>query len=116
MDILKTIFDAQRELNRKTLANSGINYDKICETHDEEWLLKYSRAQIHETLEFEDELNWKHWKTPTHININAAKEELIDELHFWVSKCQIMGMGAEEVLHIYLKKNGINHERQSTGY
>jgi len=115
-DILTAIWGAQYELNVETLKNAGENYHKICREHNPEWLLKYSRAQIHESIEFERELPYKWWKNNPPVDLDKAKEELIDELHFWVSKAQILGMNPVDVLDGYNKKNKINHERQEGEY
>jgi dimeric dUTPase (all-alpha-NTP-PPase superfamily) len=126
MDILKTIFEQQYKLNKRILKERHrLDYDKLCDhkiqdehtkKHRIEWLLNYNRAQIHESVELEDSLPWKWWKDPADVDWQNIAIELIDELHFWVSKCQIAGMDAEKLGELYSQKNKLNQLRQDKGY
>jgi dimeric dUTPase (all-alpha-NTP-PPase superfamily) len=126
MDILKTIFEKQHELNRRILKERHQqDYDQLCDhtKHDPqlekkrvEWLLHYNRAQIHESIELEDSVPWKWWKDPAPVDWENIAIELIDELHFWVSKCQIAGLTADKLADLYIKKNKLNQLRQDRGY
>jgi dimeric dUTPase (all-alpha-NTP-PPase superfamily) len=126
MDILKTIFEKQYELNRRILKDRHkMDYDELCQ-HDKqtpelekkrvEWLLHYNRAQIHESIELEDSVPWKWWKDPAPVDWQNIAIELIDELHFWVSKCQIAGLDVQKLQDLYLQKNKLNQLRQDKGY
>lgn len=126
MDILKLIFDKQFELNKRILKERhNEEYEFLCdhrrqgkelETKRVEWLLNYNRAQIHESIELEDSLPWKWWKDGSEIDWQNIAIELIDELHFWVSKCQIAGLDVDKLADIYFKKNKLNQLRQDKGY
>jgi dimeric dUTPase (all-alpha-NTP-PPase superfamily) len=126
MDVLKTIFDKQYELNKRILnERHNQNYDEICDHSKKskemdkirtEWLLKYNRAQIHESIELEDSFPWKWWKDGDEIDWQNVGIELIDELHFWVSKCQIAGLDVEKLGKLYEQKNKLNQLRQDKGY
>ena len=126
MDILKLIFQKQYELNKRILRERHqLDYDQLCdpENHDTEieklrveWILNYNRAQIHESVELEDSLPWKWWKDRSEIDWQNIGIELIDELHFWVSKCQLAGLDADKLADLYLKKNKLNQLRQDKGY
>ena len=128
MDLLKTIFDKQKELNQRILRERhGMDYDALCdqENRDKEtvkgridWLLNYNRAQVHESMEMEDSLPWKWWKDYDYDQIDweNIRMELIDELHFWVSKCQLVGLDPEKMSELYMKKNKLNQVRQDKGY
>lgn len=126
MDLLKTIFDKQYELNKRILKERhNQDYDKLCDPgqQDEQtvqqrihWLLNYNRALIHESIEMEDSLPWKWWKDMEHIDWDNIRIELIDELHFWVSKCQLAGLDPQSLAELYLKKNKLNQVRQDGGY
>jgi dimeric dUTPase (all-alpha-NTP-PPase superfamily) len=126
MDILKTIFEKQYELNRRILKERHQqDYDQLCdhsrsdaqlEKKRIEWLLNYNRAQIHESIELEDSVPWKWWKDASAVDWQNIAIELIDELHFWVSKCQIAGLTAEKLAELYLQKNKLNQLRQDRGY
>ena len=126
MDILKTIFEKQYELNKRILRERhNQDYDKLCdhevkgpelEQERVKWILNYNRAQIHESIELEDSVPWKWWKDPAPVDWQNIAIELIDELHFWVSKCQIAGLDVEKLQELYIKKNKLNQLRQDKGY
>ena len=126
MDVLKMIFDKQFELNKRILKERhNQNYDEICNHSNKskemdkirtEWILNYNRAQIHESIELEDSFPWKWWKDGDEIDWQNVGIELIDELHFWVSKCQIAGLDIEKLGKLYEQKNKLNQLRQDKGY
>ncbi len=126
MDFLELIFNKQYELNKRILKERhGQDYDQLCdqnrtdpETVNErvKWLLNYNRALIHESIEMEDSLPWKWWKDMQEIDWENIRIELIDELHFWVSKCQLVGLDPQKLTELYLKKNQLNQIRQDKGY
>jgi len=128
MDLLQTIFDKQFELNKRILKERhGCDYQELCDQNNQdeatirrriEWLLNYNRAQIHESFEMEDSLPWKWWKDMelSEIDWDNIRVELIDELHFWVSKCQLVGLDPQKLAELYLKKNKLNQVRQDRGY
>ncbi|MGD9488253.1 MAG: dUTPase [Calditrichaceae bacterium] len=126
MDILKVIFEKQYELNKRILKERHEqDYDQVCDQNNQdsetvrrrvEWLLNYNRALIHESIEMEDSLPWKWWKDYSEIDWENIRIELIDELHFWVSKCQLVGLDPQKLAELYLKKNKLNQIRQDKGY
>jgi len=126
MDLLQVIFEKQYELNKRILKERhGQDYDELCNPENDnketvksrvEWLLNYNRAQMHESMEMEDDLPWKWWKDKDSIDWDHVRMELIDELHFWVSKCQLAGLTPELLTELYMKKNKLNQIRQDKGY
>jgi len=50
------------------------------------------------------------------IDWENIRIELIDELHFWVSKCQLVGLNPHNLTELYVKKNKLNQVRQDKGY
>ena len=126
MDLLQTIFDKQYELNKRILKERhSQDYDKLCDQSKNdsetrksriEWILNYNRAQIHESIELEDSLPWKWWKDMDEIDWDNVQIELIDELHYWVSKCQLVGLNPDSLAQLYLRKNKLNQVRQDKGY
>lgn len=126
MNLLQVIFDKQYELNKRILKDRhGQDYDKLCDQDSQDdatlkqridWILNYNRAQIHESIELEDSLPWKWWKDMDVIDWDNIRIELIDELHFWVSKCQLVGLDPDSLAELYLKKNKLNQVRQDKGY
>lgn len=126
MDLLQTIFDKQFELNKRILKERHqSDYETLCDQKNQDaetvqrrvqWLLNYNRAQIHESIELEDSLPWKWWKDMDQIDWDNIRIELIDELHFWVSKCQLVGLDPKGLAELYMKKNKLNQVRQDKGY
>lgn len=126
MNLLEEIFEKQYALNKRILKERhGQDYDRLCDQNEKdaetkkqriEWILNYNRAQIHESIELEDSLPWKWWKDMNEIDWENVRVELIDELHFWVSKCQLVGLNPESLAELYLKKNKLNQVRQDKGY
>ncbi len=126
MDFLELIFNKQYELNKRILKERhGQDYDQLCDPNRNDaktvnervkWLLNYNRALIHESIEMEDSLPWKWWKDMDEIDWENIRIELIDELHFWVSKCQLVGLDPQKLTDLYLKKNKLNQIRQDKGY
>ena len=98
-------------------------FEYLCEednssSHSKEkvkWLLNYNRAQLHETIEFEDSLPWKWWKKGE-TDLQNVKVELVDELHFFISKCLVAGVTPDELFKLYKKKLKLNYKRQKEGY
>jgi dimeric dUTPase (all-alpha-NTP-PPase superfamily) len=126
MDLLQTIFDKQFELNKRILnERHQSDYEALCDQQNQDvetvrqrvqWILNYNRAQIHESVELEDSLPWKWWKDMDQIDWDNIRVELIDELHFWVSKCQLVGLDPKGLADLYMKKNKLNQVRQDKGY
>ena len=73
-------------------------------------------AIIHEAVELQRTTNWKWWKTPVEFDQKQAREELIDIWHFVVQASLELGLGPEDILDEYKKKNEINRQRQLAGY
>ncbi len=79
----------------------------------------YIDAMASECHELQDCLAWKHWyreakegKQYILQDLQNARVEVVDMLFFWISLCQLLGMGPEEVYRLYEAKLGINHNRQ----
>lgn len=69
--------------------------------------------ELHEAL---GELGWKPWANSDHINHDAIKGELVDAFHFFMNMCFIAQVSAEDLIQGYIKKSGINEQRQEAGY
>jgi len=126
-DKLEIIFDLQNDLNKMVLDklyHEGY-WDRICDldasfakkfdSDRAQWLLNYNRAQIHESMEFEDSVGWKWWAKQD-TDIQNLKVELVDELHFFISKCLLLGISPLELFNLYKKKLKLNYDRQKEGY
>lgn len=77
------------------------------------WNVTALTDELHELL---GEIGWKPWAKSRHINLDAAKGELIDALHFLLNLCLVLGMDASEIIHRYDAKHEKNAKRQEEGY
>ena len=112
MDKLEEIFKMQYELNRRI----GIDSTELSDEDKIKWTLNYSRALAQENSELVDSLPWKWWAKYQNFDIQNARVEVVDMLHFLVSMAQVLGMSADDFYQAYLKKNKVNHNRQDSGY
>lgn len=113
-DRLEDIFELQASLNLKI----GVNA-RAMQGHDEEvgrWILQYARALSQETAELVDCVPWKWWAKYQKFDMQNARVELVDILHFVVSLAQVMGMSAEDLHKLYVGKHRVNVGRQEDGY
>lgn len=70
--------------------------------------------ELHELL---GEIGWKPWAKSRHINLEAARGEAIDAMHFLANIFLVLGLDdAEEVLRRYHAKHKKNAARQEAGY
>lgn len=56
------------------------------------------------------------WAKYQKFDVQNARVEVVDMLHFLVSLAQVLGMSAQDFYDAYAKKNHINHNRQDSGY
>lgn len=113
MDKLDEMFLMQSKLNARIL---GKNPEEVMQKNVTEWLLKYSLALRQEVSELVDCVPWKWWAHYQKEDVEHAKVELIDIIHFVISLAQTLGMSSEDVFNTYMKKNSVNFQRQDAGY
>jgi len=117
MNLLKTIFDKQYELNKRILKERhGKDYDELCDQNKQDketvksrvdWILNYNRAQIHESIELEDSLPWKWWKDMESIDWETEG--------VWVSKVEraswvdVAGLSVGDLI---LQINGVEDNKR----
>ena len=113
-DHLAEIFALQKELNKRI----GVDTDAIQGKPEEQtkWILNYSRAIQQETAELIDSVPWKWWAKYQKLDIENARVEVVDLMHFVVSAAQVLGLDAAEFHRLYTAKHKINHARQDAGY
>lgn len=73
-------------------------------------------AMSHEVHELDRLTNWKWWKKANVMDEDAAREELVDILHFWLQCAIELGMTPEQITAQYMAKSAVNIERQKNGY
>lgn len=88
-----------------------------------EWIDDMLKAMSSEMEELRDCTYWKHWCSEAQNgerykikDVTAARQEVIDILHFWISLAQILGMSPEMVSDMYAAKLTKNIKRQNDGY
>ena len=108
-DILKKIFQLQTDYT------SLLKLDRYPKKQDER-ISVLCTAIIHETIELQRLTSWKWWKKPSPLDLELAKEELIDIWHFIVQASLELGLTPEDILSEYERKNQINRQREATGY
>lgn len=112
MDKLEEIFQMQYELNKRI----GIDTQTLTEEDRIKWALNYIRALQQEAAELTDSVPWKWWAKYQNFDIQNARVEVVDMLHFLISIAQVLGMKSDDFYQAYLKKNAVNHKRQDSGY
>jgi len=121
--VLDDIFERQAALNKRI----GYDTKSMKENFDPEragkWLNDYIMAASNELEELRDCTFWKHWCSEAQKgkrfaihDLQNARVEVIDLLFFWVSMAQCVGLSAEDVHELYLKKLDVNHKRQDGDY
>ncbi|RKX30869.1 MAG: dUTPase [Verrucomicrobia bacterium] len=111
-DMLRQMFAMQEKLNRRI----GVDTRHMDERARQEWLLNFCRAMSQEIAELTDSVPWKWWARYQQFDIQNARVEIIDLFHFLISAAQVLGMDAEAVFDLYMKKNRVNFQRQESGY
>jgi hypothetical protein len=78
------------------------------------WNVTALTDELHELLA---ETGWKPWAKSRHINLEAARGEAIDALHFLVNLFLVLGLDdAQEIMRRYHLKHEKNAKRQEEGY
>ncbi|MCE9615988.1 MAG: dUTPase [Lentisphaerae bacterium] len=111
-DMLRELFRKQGELNQVI----GVNTVDMTESDQIKWLLNYCRAMTQELAELTDSVPWKWWAKYQKFDIQNARVEVVDLLHFLISSAQVLGMSADDIFALYVKKHEVNQNRQKTGY
>ena len=111
-DQLRELFCMQKSLNERI----GVQTESMTQEQKAEWVLNYSRAMSQEIAELIDSVPWKWWAKYQTFDKQNARVEIVDMLHFLVSMAQVMGMSAEDMHELYMKKHDVNVQRQDSGY
>jgi dimeric dUTPase (all-alpha-NTP-PPase superfamily) len=83
------------------------------------WNMLATEDELHEALQ---ETGWKPWASDRSLNREAYINELVDAFHFFMNLLLVAspGMDPEEIAADfevkYLKKRGVNAQRQQEGY
>lgn len=78
------------------------------------WNVTALTDEAHELLA---EIGWKPWAKSRHINLEAARGEFIDMMHFMGNLALVLGLDdAAEIMRRYHLKHEKNAKRQEEGY
>lgn len=87
------------------------------------WIDDFLKAMSSEMEELRNCSFWKHWCSEAQEgrryeikDVEAARKEVIDMFHFWISLAQALGMTPEMVCGMYSVKLAKNIKRQEDGY
>lgn len=105
-------------LNQRMFQAQLNGYD-VAEQTNEQRITNFKESLFaleHELHEAVDELGWKSWATSRHFNTEEVRKELVDAWHFFMNLMLHAGMSADDLYKGYLRKLGINQQRQADGY
>ena len=125
-DHMQDWLDSQSELQEKMPSDHPTDlfklYDRDAATDEDRlaainFIQWNSKAIIHELVELESETGWKPWAKSRHINLEAARGELVDVMHFVANLALVLGMDeAADIMQRYHRKHAKNAKRQEEGY
>jgi len=121
--VLTELFELQAELNRHIGLDTAALRERFDPLVAGRWLNDYIAAASNELEELRDCTYWKHWCAEARQgrrfeihDVQNARVEIIDLLFFWISLAQCVGLNADDVRQLYLKKLDVNRRRQDTNY
>lgn len=130
---LEKFFTLQNMLNEYVGLNSQYFENKFssCAGQQDEdalqlsgqWIDDLLKAMSNEIEELRNCTYWKHWCSEAQEgrryavkDVDAARGEVIDMLHFWISLAQVTGLTPEMIEQRYRAKLAKNIKRQVDGY
>ena len=107
VDKLTQMYGMQTALDGRIIAERGI------EKSLDEWVTGLTIAMESEIDEIRREINWKWWKNPKEVDMEALQGEVIDLWHFLLSLSREVGLAPDDIHRLYIEKNAENHDRQA---
>lgn len=107
LDKLSQMYGMQAALDGRIIAERGV--DKTMS----EWVVGLTIAMESEIDEIRREVDWKWWKNPKEIDMDALQGEVIDVWHFLLSLSRVVGLSPDDIHRLYIEKNAENHDRQA---
>lgn len=112
-DRMGTMFHRQEEFMKAV----GLDLVSMPPVERERLIKECCLADIVESVELLNEVNWKPWKrTKKPLDLEQARFEVVDKLCFLLEMAMALGMDAETLFQYHSRKVEINHERQTDGY
>src|SRR5690606_31870088 len=94
-DRLQQLLNSQENLQINSYGNSPSDLlpDQPAEAIDFiRWNVLALEDELHELLA---ETGWKPWATSKHVNLTAARSELVDAFHFFMNLALVLGMDGD---------------------
>lgn len=107
LDKLAQMYGMQAALDGRIIAERSV--DKSMS----EWVVGLTIAMESEIDEIRREVDWKWWKNPKEIDMDALQGEVIDMWHFLLSLSRVVGLSPDDIHRLYIEKNAENHDRQA---
>jgi len=101
------MYGMQAALDGRIIAERGVEKDMS------EWVVGLTIAMESEIDEIRREVDWKWWKNPKEIDMDALQGEVIDVWHFLLSLSRVVGLSPDDIHRLYVEKNAENHDRQA---
>ncbi len=121
--MLQELFDMQGDLNKRCGFDARAMRENLDPQAAGEWINNYIIAMTNECEELRDSTYWKHWCSEAQEgkrfrlhDLQNARVEVIDMLHFWISLAQCVGLDAADVVRLYKQKHAVNNARQDANY
>jgi dimeric dUTPase (all-alpha-NTP-PPase superfamily) len=96
-DRLQHMYQLQMNLGRRI----GVDVNRLNEEDRITWVLNYARAMQQEIAELIDSVPWKWWAKYQALDMQNARVEVIDILHFLLALAQTLGMSADDIYEAY---------------
>jgi len=116
IDLLTEMLASQEILQRETYGHSPTELLPDNTAGAVEFITWNVLALTDELHELLGETSWKPWAKSEHVNLTAARSELIDAFHFFMNLALVLGMDADSIYAGYNRKRAKNIARQEAGY
>ena len=113
VDLLVAIFDRQLEVQRAAKTDPTVMVDMEQRIQYLKDMVLAAEDELHEVL---GETGWKPWATSRHINLEEARDELVDVVCFVVNLSLALDMTPHELARRHAVKVDTNLARQRDGY
>lgn len=114
MSDLNDLLEAQAALQLKM--PNGIDPRDMTEEQKALFIKDMTLALTDELHELLAEVGWKPWASSRHVNVESARGELIDALHFMLNLALALDMDGFQIQEMYFAKHKKNQQRQESGY
>lgn len=114
MSDLNELLEAQAALQLKM--PQGLDPRNMSEEEKALFIKDMTLALTDELHELLAEVGWKPWASSRHVNVESARGELIDALHFFLNLALALDLDGDTIKELYHAKHQKNQQRQEEGY